>query len=372
MEKKPKLFIHTGTHKTGTTAIQRFLKANREAFESKGFGIAGLNRTERAQIKQTAANIQKNIKTTNEHDPIKGSIIRCKSNCRKQLHSFIISWEGFSGSNCNGYTNANNYADLIGAYKNEFILKSMTFFRRQDDFIESMYVQSVKQGYRETFDYYLDHIEPKGFNWLLMTKAWETALGQDNVSIARYGKEYFEDQTSILKQFIQFLGLEPDGFDFNKTNKPFAISNPGWPRHITEATRELNPSIPSELRPQYIRAVASLISKSPNDQYSYLTPIHRKKLLLKFRDSNLTLAKERFGAQSQELFKGENNFLTQSPTVPSQSEKYSNKREDLLEIILEMILNFEDASRNLNEAQEKIQARKKKFTLGKYIKKFLN
>ena len=64
MEKKPNLFIHTGTHKTGTTAIQRFLKANRKAFERKGFGIAGLTRSERAQIKQSADDIQENAKTT--------------------------------------------------------------------------------------------------------------------------------------------------------------------------------------------------------------------------------------------------------------------------------------------------------------------
>ena len=372
MEKKPNLFIHTGTHKTGTTAIQRFLKANRKAFERKGFGIAGLTRSERAQIKQSADDIQENAKTTEGYDPIKESILRCKSKCRKRLHSFIISWEGFSGNNRSGYSNAKNYADFIGSYESEFNVKSITFFRRQDDFIESMYVQNVKQGYSETFDHYLEHIDPNGFNWLSITQAWETALGQDNVCIARYEKERFEDRTSILKQFINFLGLDPEPFNLFATNKPFSISNPGWPRHITEITRELNPSIPSERRDQYIRSVESLMHKSPNDQYSYLTPTNRKKLLLKFRNSNLTLAQERFGEQCQELFKGEDIFSSQALTSTSQPVHCANERDDLLKIILEMVLNFEHACKSTDAAQKKIQAKKSTPPAINYLKKIFN
>ena len=35
-----KLILHIGTHKTGTTALQQFLHANREALAARGFHYA--------------------------------------------------------------------------------------------------------------------------------------------------------------------------------------------------------------------------------------------------------------------------------------------------------------------------------------------
>ena len=83
---KPNLFIHAGTHKTGTTAIQRFLKANSQIFARKGFGIASLSTTERSNIRQIALEYgshQKIINTESDIDPIAESISRCQKNTMK-------------------------------------------------------------------------------------------------------------------------------------------------------------------------------------------------------------------------------------------------------------------------------------------------
>ncbi len=344
MQNKLSLFIHTGTHKTGTTAIQRFLKANRKNFASKGFGIAGLNPSERSQIKQIAKSYctnQKVEQATFEYDPIAESINRCQRKCNKKLHSFIISWEGFSGQHLDGYLNNKGFAKFIAQYKQKFEIKSITFFRKQDDFIESAYTQKVKHGYTQTFDYYLEHVEISGFNWLQMTKNYEEELGRDNVIIARYGKDYFENKTSILKDFVKYLGLIPNEFDLTASNKTSAISNPGWPRNIVEVTRELNARIPKDKRRQYIRAIESLMYKKPNKKYSYLTEAQRKALTIKFHNSNLALAHERFGSQSLELFKGEAEIIKKPVQDIGQKNEYNLDREALLDIMLEMTLNLE-------------------------------
>ncbi len=346
MQEKLSLFFHCGTHKTGTTAIQRFLKANHKGFASQGFGIAGLNSSERAQIKQIAKMFGKNQKidkTTIQHDPIAESIARCQRKYRKKLHSFVIVWEWFSGDNCNGYLDAKYYAKFIAQYKKKFRVKSIIFFRRQDSFVESMYTQNVKHGYSESFDFYLNNIEAGGFNWLSMTKDYEEELGRNNVIILRYGKEYLQETTSILEKFVQHLGLVPDEFDLAATNKPFVISNPGWSRNVVEVTRELNSRIPKEKRTQYIKAITSLAYKKPSIDYAYMTEAHRKALVLGFFDSNLALARERFGQESQELFHGEAALLKKEVKPLKQSIEYNILgREALLEIILEMALNLEE------------------------------
>lgn len=222
-----------------------------------------------------------------------------------------------------------------------------------------MYTQNVKHGYSESFDFYLENIEIGGFNWLSMAKHYEEELGRDNVIIARYGKEYFQDKTSILKQFVEHLGLTPDEFDFAATNKPFVISNPGWPRNVVEVTRELNSRIPQHQRQQYIRAINLLMYKKTTKDYTYLEETHRKALALRFLHSNLTLARERFGEQSLELFEGEVD-LTKSQSKPLQrSDEYNLDRDALLGLILDMALNLE-GDNNILKSAHNIQNRQKK------------
>jgi len=352
-QQKPNLFIHTGTHKTGTTAIQRFLKANNQIFASKGFGIAGLSTSERSSIRQIALayNSQQKInKIDPDNDPIAESISRCRKKHNQTLNSFVISWEGFSGDHLNGYLDNKYFAKFISQYKSKFNIKTITFFRRQDSFIESAYTQKVKHGYTQTFNHYLKNVDISGFNWLSMAKNYEAELGRENTIISRFGKEYFQDKTSILKEFIGYLGLTPDEFDFSASNKAFIISNPGWPRNIVEVTRELNPRIPQHQRRNYIRAIEAFMHKDPQKGYSYLTDFQRQELTLKFYNSNLQLANERFANETQELFYGELKS-TREPIKPiDRNNEYNLDREALLNLILEFALNLEE-NNNISKQQ---------------------
>jgi len=344
---KPNLFIHTGTHKTGTTAIQRFLKANSQIFARKGFGIASLSTSERSNIRQIALEYgshQKIRNTESDIDPIAESISRCQKKHNKKLNSFVISWEGFSGDHLNGYLDNIYFAKFISQYKNKFNVKTITFFRKQDSFIESAYTQKVKHGYTQTFNHYLKNVDISGFNWLSMTKNYEAELGRENTIVSRFGKEYFQDKTSILKIFIEHLGLTPEEFDFSASNKAFIISNPGWPRNVVEVTRELNPRIPQHQRRKYIQAIEAFMHKDPQKDYGYLTDFQRQELTQKFYKSNLQLASERFGDQNQELFYGELRS-TKEPIKPvNRNNEFNLDREALLSLILEFALNLEENS----------------------------
>ena len=367
-QQKPNLFIHTGTHKTGTTAIQRFLKANKQIFASKGFGIAGLTASERASIRHFAeafSSHQDTNKIDSNFDPIAESIARCRKKHKQKLHSFVISWEGFSGEPLNGYRDNKNYAKFIGQYKNNFNITIITFFRRQDDFIESAYTQAVKQGYTQTFDYYLKNVDISGFNWLSITKNHESELGHEKTIVSRFGKEYLQEKTSILKKFVGYLGLTPDEFDFNASNKSFIISNPGWPRNVVEVTRELNPRIPQHQRRKYIQAIEAFMHKDPQKSYSYLTDFQRQKLMLKFYDSNLRLANERFANEKQELFYGESRLTTELIKPTDRDNEYHLDREALLSMILEFTLNLDE---NNNISKQKIIEQSKSRSIASVLK----
>ena len=365
---KPNLFIHTGTHKTGTTAIQRFLKANSQIFARKGFGIASLSTSERSNIRQIALEYgshQKIRNTESDIDPIAESISRCQKKHNKKLNSFVISWEGFSGDHLNGYLDNIYFAKFISQYKNKFNVKTITFFRKQDSFIESAYTQAVKQGYTQTFDYYLKNVDISGFNWLSITKNHESELGHEKTIVSRFGKEYLQEKTSILKKFVGYLGLTPDEFDFNASNKSFIISNPGWPRNVVEVTRELNPRIPQHQRRKYIQAIEAFMHKDPQKSYSYLTDFQRQKLMLKFYDSNLRLANERFANEKQELFSGESRLTTELIKPTDRDNEYHLDREALLSMILEFTLNLDE---NNNISKQKIIEQSKSRSIASVLK----
>ena len=67
---QPKLWIHIGTHKTGTTSIEAFLKTNRKALAHQGIGLLSFPRDARHALRKHAEGNEtaaKRLANTLEH-----------------------------------------------------------------------------------------------------------------------------------------------------------------------------------------------------------------------------------------------------------------------------------------------------------------
>lgn len=154
-----RIFIHIGTHKTGSTSIQSILLRNKDRLEQQGLIYVPLPEEIRSLIKR---------------DPLSFDIIRIFRNYlnyyltkHKQINDsvmqYVMSWEGFCGNAIRGYKNAGAMADLIKEVTHGLDVRIVIYLRRQDDFVESLYTQKIQEGNSYTFQEFLESIPT--YNW---------------------------------------------------------------------------------------------------------------------------------------------------------------------------------------------------------------
>ena len=125
------IYLHIGTHKTGTTAIQLTLKDSVQTLQAKGFyydsvwNDIGYLLSARSPLKDE-------------------DITRLRSQADEYTQDVIISSEGFMGDPNTAYANIEAVAS--DAKKIFGDMKVIAYYRPQVDFIESWYAHLVKDG----------------------------------------------------------------------------------------------------------------------------------------------------------------------------------------------------------------------------------
>lgn len=271
---KPLLFIHIGTHKTGSTAIQRALPvggpALREGLVRLDFHgdisrAAWSQADEEAQVEKFRAQLQ-----TRE--------------CR-----YLLSCEGFSGNPYQGYANAPVIAARLRAVTREFTPRIVVFLRRQDDFIESIYTQLIHQGGSQSFADFLAGLPPGGLDWHRLLGAYAAEFGGENLVVRRYHPDFYPKPESLLEDFCGIVGVTPAALE---KKKAAATPNQGYSREAQEIALQCNAHLGEEDRRQ-LRALLQKISPKPVFQnYSYLDAEARRGILAGFEESNAAVLRE--------------------------------------------------------------------------------
>ena len=131
-----KCFLHIGTHKTGTTSVQSCLYKNRNLLKEKSIFYPAIIKNETdAGHHSIAATIAKNnnYDSLKKETKIENLLQQIKSS---DCETIIISSEIFSTIN----------PWLVKKVFAEFNCKVICFLRRQDDLIESMYRELIKNS----------------------------------------------------------------------------------------------------------------------------------------------------------------------------------------------------------------------------------
>ncbi|HDL01809.1 MAG TPA: hypothetical protein ENH23_06210 [candidate division Zixibacteria bacterium] len=219
---KSRLYIHIGTHKTGSTAIQHFLRQNDVLLRTKGFFcLQGL----------------KEFKTLITSKEVNNKII---TRCKKELESrvkqtkqkntdqcFILSREGFSGNPLIGYKNAGIVAKRLSQITTNFDVYIIVYLRRQDGFVESMYTQQIHEGESYTFQSFLYSLPAFSFNWKHLLTCYSEYFGKENIIVRQYDKFFLPEPDSLLVDFCQILGIDIQNTAFHdessKPNRGYSI-----------------------------------------------------------------------------------------------------------------------------------------------------
>jgi hypothetical protein len=305
-----RLYIHIGRAKTGTTAIQNFMAGNPEALAWY-------------KVKYAETGLYYNT-----HHPLAWSLHKeaAKSGngrywkraskyaylgkkpqdywraLRKEIETsaydiFVVSSEEFGV-----VLDLHLTAPLLAAFLEGVDVRIIVYFRRQDDFLQSVYNQAVK-GNEDRFtrgfwDYVAPILEVGGADCMKVLSPLSEALGRENIKVRLYEKEQLTGD--IFDDFIAVLGIE----DASGFKKPQGAQNPRLHPRLIPVIRRMN-QIPmdTDLRSHLLNFMSRRYGKEgPFISHDLLTPKERCDLLDKFRESNQQVAREFLGRSDGRLF----------------------------------------------------------------------
>jgi hypothetical protein len=267
------IYFHIGTHKTGTTALQKFFMENESILARKGFLYKFYNQEE--------MNHGHLIKSENWE----GIVFNKNKN-------YIISGEDF-------YHNILLISDTIKNKLNGFNIRFIVYLKRQDLMKQSVYNQIVKM---HGFHKQIQEDSHYNLNYYQFLNNLKNLFKRESITVRAYENGQFEGG-SIYSDFLNILGLELDtSYHIEKS-----VVNPSLTRDKLELCRLINMlGLTDGLRAQINSLVVKIALESKETkifrEQNLLSPQESIELLVNHTDSNKKIAKEYMGRENGTLF----------------------------------------------------------------------
>lgn len=345
------LILHIGLSKTGTSAIQNFLWKNREFITEKfallypeagifnAGGIHAHHHIAWSIYKPETVNVEV-VPTTQE---ILNNLLKELLNSkRKNIKKLIISSETFMQiKDKNSYIKLKNFIEQLHVAKVEIIV----YFRRQDLWHESSYLQVMKDGSIKTTPFKLSNKYSLNYlGWLLeydqFLERWQSAFPEARIIPRIYYKRLLPKGNVIL-DFLSVIGIEMPEKE-TKVEVNLSIS------HLSAlALRRINEiyDFPREIHEKLVSFVLKLDKEEPSPLKSFFTLEERIEFLERFRESNERLFKEWFNSENLfvlsqeeiEFYKQQDEILKDKEYLEKLvNERYEKAMEFLVKEVPEM------------------------------------
>jgi hypothetical protein len=295
-----KLVLHVGIHKTGTSAIQAFCKANRAALIEKGILYPNTALTELSvtstPTSQAGHRAFQDVLVTpvNQNSEAMLSQIAEEANAFDNIHTVLISCETFSAPRVKISTSV---PESLQRYFSETSI--LMYLRRQDDWAASFYKEVLCWPGRKSSNSFNQFI--KGFlaEWLDFQNRvnnWADVFGDEKLIVKSYDDRL---NKNIIIDFFAQLGL--DVTDQQQFRFP-GFNNPSLPDDLVELMRGINRyKMNREQRSKITNRIFNELSASRYevDYKPVLTPAIRRSMAKKFSGMNRALA-DRFNIEPSE------------------------------------------------------------------------
>lgn len=298
------VYISVGMQKTGTTALQSFMRENEKALENQGccypllkLGIASKYNDRNAYfLVYRASEIEEKSDREDEERRVREKAFTDLGDLAKTYPKIILSDELIW----------HRYLDVKDFWKNavndfkkiQCDVKVIVYLRRQDLFIQSLWNQSVKAMPRieKTFE---ECIRTNQFKYYPLDyyknlcKIAE-AVGRENIIVRVYEKGQFEgEEHTIYSDFLKSIDVKMTD-EFTKEN---VIPNDSMDGNFIELKRIMNQIPDYKLTNDFMRnpmCEASVFCKDADklEKMSMFSYTQQLEYLKQFQESNEKVAKE--------------------------------------------------------------------------------
>jgi len=322
----PRLFLHIGTHKTGTTSLQRFLTDNRAVLRRQGllypdpapggFGQRyAHHQVAHAMAGQAGAGTPEDARRF--FDRVRRSlrgrdtaIVSAEALYRHVLPNADSDRRFDAGGGATGDPLA--YIQRVRECLGDFDVTVLVMLRRQDAFLESLYAEQVMtSSYRKDIDRFTTERA-----WLADYDArltmWASVFGADRLSVRTFEPASFPG--GLERSFVEWVGGHWDD-----RLVPATVHNATVPRALVEYKRVLNGRQTRKVSSTYRTWLEDLAADSPEGALPdlgryYLTYEARLALVDQFRESNRAVAERYLGRA--ELFTDPETVAPYPPPPP--------------------------------------------------------
>jgi hypothetical protein len=290
---KKELYLHIGTHKTGTTALQAFFAVNREKFRANGIvypydriggGEAGLYRLSWA-VQSEAGIVDERFPADLQSSAKEWDFVLKQCDCPKAL----VSTEGF-------WDCLPEHVERIKELTSGFLVKIVVYLRRQDYFEDAWYNQLVKD-----LRCMKTHLGAGMFPVKKKFSQWTDIFGRGNMIVRPYEKQQFYGGTIFADFLHSVWGQElTDVFSLQAKN-----SNPRL--HVAlEYRRQVN-LLPLSNQQKFMTLdplleISELLSEKKRISYPVLSPAERLELVRGYNHFYAEIAHNYLGREGCQLF----------------------------------------------------------------------
>lgn len=210
------VYLHIGTPKTGTTAIQYFCRKNNNLLQQLGFCYPDLGyrypnkgRNRNAHFWFGKVYDENNTRDRKEEKRIRKEGMEKIQELLDQYPNIILSDEHFWNApkmDSSAWMKLRKQIEKMGA-----VLKVIVYLRRQDQVVQSYWSQRVKEGLELSFEEYIRTGKYEYFQLDYEERLTMLAevLEQENVIVRCYEKGQYKGKSKdICSDFLDIFGIE--------------------------------------------------------------------------------------------------------------------------------------------------------------------
>lgn len=327
---KKTVYIHIGTGKTGTSAIQSFMLYNRKKL-AKEYSCLYPNFSDFFPLDGTPHN-HVHVFKNRSPDAILASLRAMREYSeKKQYHNIVLSWEALF--------DRPGYADLLlraVGDQEETRCVIIAYVRRPDHWYESAWKEwGVRNKKYQDIE---EYIQKKPLKWDDRLQKWADVFGKENMVVHAYEKEQLPH--GLIDDFLGILKIDYQGNAWIEPPGEKKNANYGFNRDVVEILR-LNREFYSRTSDNRLVNFFSdylddSFKKKPFEFYSLLSPAQRMAILEKNEPMTRRIARDFLGRDDGRL------FYEKLPDVNASWEPYPGLSvEAIVPIFTQVLYNMQ-------------------------------